>query len=69
MAKIKKLSFKEACKKTGDHPVKSLPYPKPINKRQEAYNALTRLEIFIEAYNMVRGKIKYIGQSGVIIPR
>lgn len=56
MAKIKTLSFKEACKKTGHHPVKSLPYPKPANKDEEAYNALKRLEILNEAYCMVRGK-------------
>lgn len=56
MVKIKKLSFKEACKKAGHHPVKSLPYPKPINTEEEAWNALKRLQIYAEAYNMVRGK-------------
>jgi len=55
MAKIKKLSFKEACTKTGHHPVKSLPYPKPANTEEEAWNALKRLQIYAEAYNMVRG--------------
>lgn len=56
MATIKKLSFKEACEKTGEHPVKSLPYPKPANKEEEAWNALKRLQIYADAYNMVRGK-------------
>lgn len=56
MAKIKKLSFKQACTKTGQHPVKSLPYPKPANAEEEAWNALKRLQIYADAYNMVRGK-------------
>jgi len=59
MATIKTLSFKEACEKTGNHPVKSLPYSKPANTDEEAYNALKRLEIYAEAYNM-QGKKKWV---------
>ena len=56
MATIKKLSFKEACEKTGNDFVKSLPYSKPANQEEEAWNALKRLQIYAQAYNMVRGK-------------
>ena len=56
MATIKKLSFNEACKKTGRNPAKALPHAKPANSEQEADNAIKRIEIYHEAYNMVRGK-------------
>ena len=56
MAKIKTLSFEEACKMTGCDPVKVLPYQAPSNKDEEAYNALKQLEILIQAYNMQKGK-------------
>lgn len=59
MAKIKKLTFQQACKMTGYDPVNCLPWPNPTDEGQEAYNALKRLEIYIEAYNM-QGKKKWI---------
>lgn len=56
MAKIKKLSFPQACKLTGNHSVNCLPWPNPTNEEQEAWNALKRLQIYAQAYNMVGGK-------------
>lgn len=53
---IEKLSFNEACEKTGRNPEQALRYAKPANSEEEAANALDRLKIFTEAYNMVDGK-------------
>jgi hypothetical protein len=56
MSPIKKLTFEQACEKTGYNPANCLPFANPKNKDEEAYNALNRLEIYIEAYNMEMDK-------------
>lgn len=56
MATIKTLSFDEACELTGRNAVTALRYSKPSTDEEKADNAIKRLEIFIEAYNMVDGK-------------
>lgn len=53
---LKKLSFQEACELTGRDPKQALRYATPANSEEEAANALDRLKIFTEAYNMVDGK-------------
>lgn len=64
MATIKKLTYEQAAEKIGIDPVKSLPFQqKNLTKKQEAYNALHRLETLIEAYNM-QGKKKWIVDYG-----
>lgn len=44
-------TWPDACKATGEHPVKSLPYPKPVNDEQEAINAFAMLSIIRRALN------------------
>lgn len=44
-------TWPDACKATGEHPVKSLPYPKPVNDEQEAINAFAMLNIIRRALN------------------
>jgi hypothetical protein len=49
MATVK--NYEAACKKLKKDPIKSLPYPTPADKDEEAYNALRMLEIMILASN------------------
>jgi hypothetical protein len=44
-------TFADACKITGDNPVKSLPYAKPANEEQEAINGFAQLSIIRKALN------------------
>lgn len=53
---IKTITLEEACELTGRDIKKSLLFPTPENSEEEGYNALRRLNIYIEAHNMVDGK-------------
>jgi len=59
MEKIQTLSFEEACQKTGRDAATALRYAEPVTNEEKADNAIKRLEIFTEAYNM-QGEEKWV---------
>ncbi len=44
-------TWADVCKKLGKHPVKCLPYPKPVDQEQEAVNAFAKASMIRKALN------------------